>query len=59
MENATFSVDMILQTGTSVLTWIISCFGSLFDFFLAHPGLLIAFVMSIVGTAIVYFRNLV
>ena len=56
--SATFSLEKITTAASSVLTWFLSSFGSIFNFFLEHDGLLIFVVVGLVGTALVYFRKL-
>ena len=52
-------LEKITSAGTALLTWMISCFTSIFSFFLDNPGLFLWLVMSLVGTALVYFRKLI
>lgn len=52
-------LETVTQAGTALLTWMLSSFRDIFTFFLENPGLLLAFVLSLVGTALVYFRKLI
>ena len=52
-------LETITSAGTALLTWMLACFGSIFSFFLENPGLFLWLVVSLVGTALVYFRKLI
>ena len=52
-------LETVTTSATAVLTWMLSCFESIFSFFLANPGLLVWFVLGLVGAALVYFRKLI
>lgn len=54
-----FSLETITSAATSLLTWFLSSFGSIFNFFLEHDGLLVFVIVGLVGTALVYFRKLI
>lgn len=56
---STFSLEKVTSAATSVLTWFLSSFGSIFNFFLEHDGLLVFVIVGLVGTALVYFRKLI
>lgn len=58
-EGGTFSIEFLLDSAKSVLSWFLECFGSIFTFFLDNPGLLVFLVVSLVGTVLVYFRKLI
>lgn len=45
--------------GTSALTWIITCFGTILNFMLANPICFIGLIFSLIGTAFVYLRSTV
>lgn len=53
-----FQLETILESATSVLTWMLSSLGSILTFFVNNPGLLIWLVASVCGLAFVYFRKL-
>lgn len=42
--------------GTSALTWLITCFGTVLNFMLANPICFIGLIFSLIGTAFVYLR---
>lgn len=52
-------LETITSAGTALLTWLLTSFGSIFNFFLENPGLFLWLVVSLVGTALVYFRKLI
>lgn len=55
---ATFALDTLLQSASTVLTWFITSFGSMLTFFTQNTALLIWFLVSLVGAGFVFFRKL-
>ena len=53
----TADISTFLELGTSVVTWLITTFGSILTFMLANPICFLGLIMSIVGTAFVYLRS--
>lgn len=54
---ATADVSTFLELGTSVVTWLLTTFGSILTFMLANPICFLGLIMTIVGTAFVYLRS--
>lgn len=54
-----YQLETLTNAATSVLTWLLSSFGSIIGFMLENPALLVTFILGLVGTALVYFRNLI
>ena len=52
-------LETVTSSATAVLTWMLDSFRSFFSFFLVNPGLLVWFVLGLVGAALVYFRKLI
>ena len=57
-DTTAFQLDTILQSATTVLTWMLTSLGSILTFFVNNPGLLVWLVASVCGLAFVYFRKL-
>ena len=55
---ATFALETLLESGTDVLTWFITSFGTMLSFFTQNTALLIWFLVSLVGAGFVFFRKL-
>lgn len=55
---SSFSLETLLSSATSVLTWFISSLGSVLNFFTSNTALLIWFLVSLAGAAFVFFRKL-
>lgn len=55
------SADISTFTGfaTSVLTWLITSFGSLLTFMLANPICFVGLILSLIGSACVYLRAII
>ena len=53
----TADISTFLELGTSVVTWLITTFGSILTFMLANPICFLGLILSIVGTAFVYLRS--
>lgn len=53
----TADISTFLEMGTSVVTWLITTFGSILTFMLANPICFLGLILSIVGTAFVYLRS--
>lgn len=54
---ANADISTFLELGTSVVTWLITTFGSILTFMLANPICFLGLILSIVGTAFVYLRS--
>lgn len=52
-------LDTFLGYATSILTWMLTSFGSIITFFVANPALFVWFILAIVGAAFVYFRKMI
>ena len=59
LTGTSFQLSTLLESATSVLTWFLTSFGSIMSFFTEHTALLAWLVVSLVGTALVYFRKLI
>ena len=57
--STSFQLETLLSSATSVLTWFLTSFGSIMSFFTEHTALLAWLVVSLVGSALVYFRKLI
>ncbi len=53
-----FSLETLLSYASSLLTWVLTSMTSVFNFFLSNPGLMIWFILGIVGLVFVYVRQL-
>lgn len=51
------TIDTFTGYGTSVLTWLISCFTSILSFMLSNPICFIWLIVSLIGTAFVFLRR--
>lgn len=51
------SVSSFLDSGTSVLTWLISTFSSILTFMIANPICFICLIGSLVGVAFIYIKS--
>lgn len=60
LEAAT-TADISTFTGfaSSVLTWLITSFGSLLTFMLANPICFVGLILSLIGSACVYLRAII
>lgn len=58
MTSGGFTLESLLSSGTSVLTWFITSIGTVLSFFTENTALLIWFLVSLAGAAFVFFRKL-
>lgn len=52
-----FDVSFLLEMGTSVLTWVITSWGSLMTFVMTHTAILVFVGLSLVGGACKFLRK--
>lgn len=59
LESSSSTADLttFFGFGTSALTWIITCFGTILNFMIANPICFIGLIFSLIGTAFVYLRS--
>lgn len=59
LTTATGAADIstFLEFGTSVLTWMLSSFGSIVTFLMTNPIAVIGIIISLIGTCFVYLRS--
>ena len=53
-----FTLETLLTSATSVLTWFITSMGSILNFFTTNTAFLIWFLVSLGGAAFVFFKKL-
>lgn len=61
LASSTAAADINTFTGfaTSVLSWLITSFGSLLTFMLANPICFVGLILSLIGSACVYLRAII
>lgn len=58
MEGAAVnSMETLLTTGTSVLTWVLTSIGSILDVVMEEPILLISVILMLVGVCFGYIKR--
>lgn len=50
-------ISAFLEFGTSVLTWMLTSFGSIVTFLMTNPIAVIGIILSLIGTCFVYLRS--
>lgn len=50
-------ISIFLEFGTSVLTWMLTSFGSIVTFLMTNPIAVIGIILSLIGTCFVYLRS--
>lgn len=52
-------LDVFLGYATTVLQWVITSLGTIINFFLQHPALLLWSIVALIGLVFIYFKKLV
>lgn len=50
-------ISTFLEHATSVLTWMLSSFGSIVTFLMTNPIAVIGIILGLIGTAFIYLRS--